>query len=38
MFATQLGSVAEESDTIYLRPETAQGIFVISSMCKKQEE
>ncbi len=28
MFATQLGSVAEESDTIYLRPETAQGIFV----------
>ncbi|MGL4596588.1 MAG: glycine--tRNA ligase, partial [Bacteroidia bacterium] len=28
MFATQLGSVAEESNTIYLRPETAQGIFV----------
>lgn len=28
MFSTQLGSVAEESDTIYLRPETAQGIFV----------
>ncbi len=28
MFHTQLGSVAEESDTIYLRPETAQGIFV----------
>jgi glycyl-tRNA synthetase len=28
MFATQLGSVAEDSDTIYLRPETAQGIFV----------
>ncbi|MCA6462266.1 MAG: glycine--tRNA ligase [Chitinophagaceae bacterium] len=28
MFATQLGSVADESDTIYLRPETAQGIFV----------
>lgn len=28
MFATQVGSVAEESDTIYLRPETAQGIFV----------
>lgn len=28
MFSTQLGSVAGESDTIYLRPETAQGIFV----------
>ncbi|HET9057671.1 MAG TPA: glycine--tRNA ligase [Chitinophagaceae bacterium] len=28
MFSTQMGSVAEESDTIYLRPETAQGIFV----------
>lgn len=28
MFATQLGAVAGESDTIYLRPETAQGIFV----------
>ena len=28
MFATQMGSVAEGSDTIYLRPETAQGIFV----------
>jgi glycyl-tRNA synthetase len=28
MFATQLGSVSEESNTIYLRPETAQGIFV----------
>jgi glycyl-tRNA synthetase len=28
MFATQLGSVAEESSEIYLRPETAQGIFV----------
>ncbi|MBI3511151.1 MAG: glycine--tRNA ligase [Bacteroidetes bacterium] len=28
MFATQLGSVAEDSNTIYLRPETAQGIFV----------
>ncbi len=28
MFATQLGSVSEESSTIYLRPETAQGIFV----------
>jgi glycyl-tRNA synthetase len=28
MFSTQVGSVAEESDTIFLRPETAQGIFV----------
>jgi glycyl-tRNA synthetase len=28
MFATQLGSVSDESSTIYLRPETAQGIFV----------
>jgi len=28
MFSTQVGSVAEESSEIYLRPETAQGIFV----------
>ncbi|MDR1975302.1 MAG: glycine--tRNA ligase [Bacteroidales bacterium] len=28
MFATQIGSVSEEANTIYLRPETAQGIFV----------
>lgn len=28
MFATQLGSVSEDTNTIYLRPETAQGIFV----------
>ena len=28
MFSTQLGSVSEDSSTIYLRPETAQGIFV----------
>ena len=28
MFGTELGSVAGESSTIYLRPETAQGIFV----------
>lgn len=28
MFATKVGSVSEEADTIYLRPETAQGIFV----------
>jgi glycyl-tRNA synthetase len=28
MFSTQIGSVADESNLIYLRPETAQGIFV----------
>jgi glycyl-tRNA synthetase len=28
MFGTELGSVADEANTIYLRPETAQGIFV----------
>lgn len=28
MFGTQVGSVAEDATTIYLRPETAQGIFV----------
>ena len=28
MFDTKLGSVSEEASTIYLRPETAQGIFV----------
>jgi glycyl-tRNA synthetase len=28
MFSTAMGSVAEEASTIYLRPETAQGIFV----------
>lgn len=28
MFSTQLGSISEEANTIYLRPETAQGIFV----------
>jgi glycyl-tRNA synthetase len=28
MFSTQLGSVTDDSNTIYLRPETAQGIFV----------
>lgn len=28
MFSTQIGSLAEGSNTIYLRPETAQGIFV----------
>ncbi len=28
MFSTKVGSVADEADTIYLRPETAQGIFV----------
>lgn len=28
MYSTQMGSVADDSDTVYLRPETAQGIFV----------
>ena len=28
MFSTELGSVSDDSSTIYLRPETAQGIFV----------
>ncbi|HEY1114396.1 MAG TPA: glycine--tRNA ligase [Chitinophagaceae bacterium] len=28
MFSTQMGSVADDTDVIYLRPETAQGIFV----------
>jgi glycyl-tRNA synthetase len=28
MFSTRLGAIADEADEIYLRPETAQGIFV----------
>jgi glycyl-tRNA synthetase len=28
MFSTEMGSVTDEANTIYLRPETAQGIFV----------
>ncbi len=28
MFSTQIGSLSEDSNKIYLRPETAQGIFV----------
>jgi glycyl-tRNA synthetase len=28
MFSTQMGSVSEDANVIYLRPETAQGIFV----------
>jgi glycyl-tRNA synthetase len=28
MFSTQMGSVSDDADVIYLRPETAQGIFV----------
>lgn len=28
MFSTKVGSVSEQADIIYLRPETAQGIFV----------
>ena len=28
MFSTQMGAVADDTDVVYLRPETAQGIFV----------
>jgi glycyl-tRNA synthetase len=28
MFSTEMGAAADESDKVYLRPETAQGIFV----------
>jgi len=28
MFSTQIGSISDEAEVIYLRPETAQGIFV----------
>lgn len=28
MFSTKMGAMAEDSDVVYLRPETAQGIFV----------
>lgn len=28
MFSTEMGSVADSADIVYLRPETAQGIFV----------
>ncbi len=28
MFSTQMGSISEDANLIYLRPETAQGIFV----------
>ena len=28
MFSTQFGAMAEDSEAVYLRPETAQGIFV----------
>jgi glycyl-tRNA synthetase len=28
MFSTQMGSVSDDTDMLYLRPETAQGIFV----------
>jgi glycyl-tRNA synthetase len=28
MFSTQMGSISDDAETIYLRPETAQGIFV----------
>jgi len=28
MFSTQMGAIADDADKVYLRPETAQGIFV----------
>ena len=28
MFSTRMGAIAEDADVVYLRPETAQGIFV----------
>ncbi|MFA6087330.1 glycine--tRNA ligase [Mucilaginibacter sp.] len=28
MFSTQMGAIADDADVVYLRPETAQGIFV----------
>ena len=28
MFSTQMGAIADDADLVYLRPETAQGIFV----------
>lgn len=28
MFATQMGAMADGAEQVYLRPETAQGIFV----------
>jgi glycyl-tRNA synthetase len=38
MFSTEMGSVAEGSNKIYLRPETAQGIFVNFLNVKNQRE
>ncbi|MEZ7971046.1 MAG: glycine--tRNA ligase [Cyclobacteriaceae bacterium] len=35
MFSTEMGSVSEGAHTIYLRPETAQGIFVNFSNIQK---
>ena len=35
MFSTEMGSVSEGANTIYLRPETAQGIFVNFSNIQK---
>ena len=35
MFSTEIGSVSEDSSVIYLRPETAQGIFVNFSNVQK---
>jgi len=38
MFSTQIGSVSEEANAIYLRPETAQGIFVNFLECAKNRK
>ncbi len=35
MFGTKMGAVADEADLVYLRPETAQGIFVNFSNVQK---
>ena len=33
MFQTQVGAVEDSSATVYLRPETAQGMFVNFKKC-----
>ena len=38
MFSTEMGSVADGSNKVYLRPETAQGIFVQIVGCMKMAE
>ena len=38
MFGTKLGASAETAMDLYLRPETAQGIFVNFSKCTKNRK